>query len=130
MSTPSEELTIDKDAVVKCSQQSSMALQYTHQLLEKTIVCTMNDGRTVRGTFLCIDRLSNIILTNNVVEERTIELADYRQHNSNRSSNKNNCQTLSCKRVLAQAMIPGSRLVKVEVEQSIHEQIMNSLSNL
>lgn len=105
-----------------------MSVQYAHQLLGKNILCTLDDGRTVKGTFLCIDRLSSIILTNNVVEERMIKTADYRQYTSN-NSNMNNPQTLPMKRLLAQAMIPGSRLVKVEVEGSIHEQIMNSIKS-
>jgi small nuclear ribonucleoprotein (snRNP)-like protein len=124
-------------------QQQQQQQQYVHQLLGRKIVCTLDDGRTVKGTFLCLDRLSNIILTNNVVEERTIDLADYRQYHSNNNNDNNNNDnnnnnnndnnhshhhpTLPMKRLLAQAMIPGSRLVKVEIQQSLHEQIMNSI---
>jgi small nuclear ribonucleoprotein (snRNP)-like protein len=105
-------------------ESSSLATRYTKQLLGKKIVCTLDDGRTVRGTFICIDRLSNIILTKNVVEERMIDTADYAPY---AAEAKLQNRQLPVKRYLGQAMIQGSRLVKVELEQSVHEEIMDSI---
>ncbi|KAG7357317.1 LSM domain containing protein [Nitzschia inconspicua] len=107
---------------------SSLATQYVQELLGEKIVCTLDDGRTVKGTFICIDRLSNIILTNNVVEERTIHTADYSQYKKSSLSPSYIDRQLSMKRHLGQAMIPGSRLVKVELEETTHEQILKSLA--
>lgn len=112
------------------SSPVAAATQYVHKLLGKDIVCTLDDGRTVKGTFICIDRLSNIILTNNVVEERTIQTADYARYNNYKQRpfrTETNNRPLTVKRHLGQAMIQGSRLVKVEIEQTTHEQIMQSI---
>jgi hypothetical protein len=81
----------------------------------------------------------NIILTN-VVEERSIDPSDYRQTSSSppppqdddgessaTTTTITTTTTMTARRDLGQAMIPGSRLVKVEIEQSIHDKAMSKL---
>jgi hypothetical protein len=50
-----------------------------------------------------------------VVEERTVDSSVY-SHDRDAPSSK-----ISAKRLLAQAMIPGSHLVKVEIAQSTYD---------
>jgi len=109
------------------------------KILGQSILCTLDDGRTVRGTFMCLDRLKNIILTN-VVEERFIDIADYQYPMSTEeqknmsdptetlSSIPSTDRILPVKRYLGQAMIPGERLVKVEIDRSIHDQVTDGLA--
>jgi hypothetical protein len=81
----------------------------------------------------------NIILTN-VVEERSIDPSDYRQTSSppppppqdddgesSKTTTITTTMTMTARRDLGQAMIPGSRLVKVEIEQSIHDKAISKL---
>ena len=80
-----------------------------HKLLGARIKCTLDDGRSATGRFICVDRLMNIILTD-AVEERMISTSDY--------SDSTNA-TLPAVRKLGQALIPGERLTKVEIEKSL-----------
>ena len=98
-------------------QQQQDAVNYVKSILGEPVTCTLDDGRKVHGTFLCVDRLQNIILTD-VVERRTIDTADYGF--SDGASSKKNKTLLPVQRHLAQAMVPGNRLVKVEIAESIH----------
>jgi small nuclear ribonucleoprotein (snRNP)-like protein len=110
-------------------QQQKLALDYAKSILGQPITCTLDDGRTVQGKFLCIDRLRNIILTN-VVERRTIQTSDYRfGDESHDPEDASTNKTLPVERHLGQAMVPGSRLVKVEIEKSIHEEKMKCLAD-
>lgn len=59
----------------------------------------------------------NVILTN-VIEERTIQTRDYTYEPNISTVNKE----MTVRRELGQAMIPGSRLVKVEIAKSIHDE--------
>ena len=56
----------------------------------------------------------NLILTN-VIEERYIDSSDYTTTNSTK---------ILARRELSQAMVPGSHLVKIEIDQSIYESHM------
>lgn len=106
-------------------------------LLGKRMKSTLSDGRTLTGTFICIDRLKNLILTD-VTEERMIDPSDYRyrvgdgdgdNNNNNNGDNDGNNddddinpmdgRVVKVERHISQAMIPGSRLVKVEIATSI-----------
>ncbi|KAI2501979.1 hypothetical protein MHU86_12462 [Fragilaria crotonensis] len=87
--------------------------QALRNLLGQTLKCTLADGRTATGTLICIDRLKNLILSQ-VVEERTVDSALY--------SGSTGGKIITTKRVLAQAMVPGIHLVKVELAQSVYEQ--------
>lgn len=86
--------------------ESRTAKDKVQSLLGERIKCTLDDGRFVTGTFLCVDRLTNLILTN-AIEERMISSSDY--------SDITDTQILVT-RNLSQAMVPGERLQKVEVD--------------
>ena len=58
----------------------------------------------------------NLILTN-VIEERYIDSSDYTTTNTTK---------LLARRELSQAMIPGSHLLRVEIDQSIYESHMRN----
>lgn len=90
---------------------SSSAVNKVNSLLGEKIKCTLDDGRSVRGTFVCVDRLTNLILTN-AMEERTVFSSDY-------SDTKD--ETILTTRKLSQVMIPGERLKKVEVDQLTYD---------
>ena len=60
-----------------------------------------------------------MILTN-VIEERYIDTSDYTTTNSTK---------LLARRELSQAMVPGSHLMKVEIDQSLYESHMMNSSN-
>ncbi len=91
-------------------------------LFGKEILCTMDDGRTVRGKLLCVDRLRNMILSD-VVEVRLLPQRLQRPHllEGVAVACPSTTESVDCysERRLSQAMIPGKHLVKVEVEESI-----------
>lgn len=87
-----------------------------HKLLGERIKCTLNDGRSATGRFICVDRLMNLILTD-VAEERIISTSDY-------SDSKD--EKIPAVRMLGQALIPGERLAKVEIERSVFETKLNA----
>ena len=71
-------------------------------LLDKTLRCTLSDGRFVVGTFQCLDKQRNFILTNctetrRVKDEHGVE-----------------CES---KRNLGLVLVPGKHLVKAERQQ-------------
>ena len=86
----------------------STSMAKVQNLVGERIKCTLDDGRHVTGTFLCLDRLSNIVLSN-AGEERTISSADYSDTTH---------EHIIVTRNLCQAMIPGERLRKIEVDAS------------
>ena len=61
----------------------------------------------------------NLILTN-VREEREIQIDDYKLNNTGNDKGDNKKRMMKVDRRLSQAMVPGSRIIKVEIEQSIH----------
>jgi small nuclear ribonucleoprotein (snRNP)-like protein len=70
----------------------------------------------------------NLILTN-VVEERQINTDDYKcrkkdgdEDEDQKRDKQMTTKTMTVQRHLTQAMIPGSRIVKLEIEQSIHDR--------
>lgn len=80
-------------------------------LIGKRLKCTLDDDRIVLGTFHCLDRLKNMILCD-VVEERWINASDYSTTSNER---------IHVQRRLAQAMVPGKFLTKVEVVKETYE---------
>ena len=84
------------------------AREKVQSLLGERVKCTLDDGRTVTGTFLCVDRLTNLILTN-ATEERMVSSADY-------SDTKQ--EKIIATRKLSQVMIPGDRLEALEVDKA------------
>lgn len=91
-------------------------------LFGKEIRCTMDDGRTVHGKLICLDRLRNMILSD-VVEVRLLPQHLQRPHllEGVAVALPSTAESVDCysERRLSQAMIPGKHLVKVEVEESI-----------
>ena len=68
------------------------------------------------------DRM-NLILTD-AVEEREINIDDYKVNNSshrNRDKDNRNRNTMTVYRRLTQVMIPGTKIVKLEIDQKIHD---------
>lgn len=96
-----------------------------YKLLGARLRCTLHDGRTATGTFICMDRLKNIILVD-VWEERTIRPSDYGASITTTATTtpgsnvSNDC--VPVRRELAQAMIPGKHLVKVEIDEELYEK--------
>ena len=94
----------NNDTHDKKSSDNNNLLRTIHILLGSKLQVVMSDGRIVHGNFVSLDRLGNIIL-DNVVEFRSVAY-----------NNKDEGQTLwDTKRALAQAVIPGDRLSKVEI---------------
>ena len=115
MTTPPDEAPDAQEAVSK--------------LLGNTVICTLDDGRSLEGTLVCLDRLKNIILSS-VTETRKVPLEEYGAYleglvppviDSSRLDDKediideNGCVVVT--RKLSQAFAPGARLVKVEVTE-------------
>lgn len=98
----------NNDTHDKESSDNNNLLSTIHILLGSKLRVTMSDGRIVNGNFVSLDRLGNIIL-DNVVECRSVA------YNGNDKE-----QTLwDTKRTLAQAVIPGDRLAKVEIAKDV-----------
>jgi len=96
----------------------------------------MDDGRTVRGKLICLDRLRNMILRD-VVELRLLPQHLQRPHllegvavacpsTAKRSVAHVDVDNYSERR-LAHAMIPGKHLVKVEVDESLWRDLCQYL---
>jgi len=111
---------------------NSVVVERMRGLLGKELHCTLSDGRVARGTFVCIDRLSNIILEN-VVEQRpltttatsisSVSSASDTNTISNNNSNNNN-KIVYTERHLSQALVPGKHLRHVQIRtKSLEEQL-------
>jgi small nuclear ribonucleoprotein (snRNP)-like protein len=96
---------------------SATSREKVESLLGERIKCTLDDGRSVTGTFLCVDRLTNIILTN-ATEERMVYSTDY-------SDTKD--EKIIATRSLSQVMIPGERLEMLEVDQVVFTSRIQSV---
>lgn len=99
------------------------------KLLGNTVICTLDDDRSLEGTFVCLDRLKNIILSS-VTETRSVPLKEYGAYlegldppvidageadGKEDIADENGCVVVT--RKLSQAFAPGARLVKIEVTQ-------------
>lgn len=117
---------------------TSDASNAMRKLLGSTVICTLDDGRELEGTFQCLDRLRNFILSD-VTETRRVPLADYGaylesldppnteavkkwQAESGQSSDVDADGNVLVMRKLSQACAPGSRLKKVEVTRTAWEK--------
>lgn len=111
-------------------ERRKKSFEYTKSfLLGKQIKTTLSDGRTLSGRFICIDRLKNLILTN-VTEERWIDPSDYEYRvggggddgeSTNEASNGGGGSVdgrIKVERLISQAMIPGNRLVRAEINMA------------
>eukprot|EP00548_Thalassiothrix_antarctica_P008361 CAMPEP_0194133970 /NCGR_PEP_ID=MMETSP0152-20130528/4018_1 /TAXON_ID=1049557 /ORGANISM="Thalassiothrix antarctica, Strain L6-D1" /LENGTH=101 /DNA_ID=CAMNT_0038829435 /DNA_START=104 /DNA_END=409 /DNA_ORIENTATION=+ len=90
-------------------------------LLGYPLKCTLDDGRIAIGKLICVDRLKNLILSN-VIEERTTNSLFYRSSDDSAHTSKDSTKMIVAKRQLAQAMIPGIHLLKVEIAESIYQK--------
>lgn len=94
--------------------QTKSAVEQMASLLDKTIRCTMDDGRIVEGNLECIDRLKNIILRDakerRIVEDASIYLCNHNQTGSP--------ERIIVERRLQQALIPGGKVVKIHLIES------------
>jgi len=126
--TSASNIDIGADINININRRRQQAYDYTKSvLLGQQIKTTLSDGRNLTGTLICIDRLKNLILIN-VKEERLIDLLNYKYRvndddNDDSIDDVNNDKDkkpLKKKvfRLISQAMIPGSQLVKVEIANS------------
>mmetsp|Transcript_20112 Transcript_20112/g.31070 ORF Transcript_20112/g.31070 Transcript_20112/m.31070 type:complete len:156 (-) Transcript_20112:191-658(-) len=123
--TPDDTTTHTAVRRIVRSDPAACAMQ---NLLGSIVRCTLDDGRIATGTFVCVDRLKNIILSN-VVEQRRVDSNIYSLDTNTTgtttsttitsSSSKNN-KTIIATRQLSQAMVPGKHLVKVEVDETTY----------
>lgn len=104
------------------------AQEAVSKLLGNTVICTLDDGRSLEGKFEALDRLKNIILSS-VTETRFVPLKEYGAYlegldppviDASEPDGKdvvdgNGCVVVT--RKLSQAFAPGARLAKVEVTQ-------------
>eukprot|EP00980_Cylindrotheca_fusiformis_P013501 scaffold3450_cov114-Cylindrotheca_fusiformis.AAC.6 len=86
--------------------------QAVKAILGERVKCTCDDGRVATGELVCLDRIKNLILSN-VVEERWVYSEDY-------SRETTLDRKVLVRRELSQAMVPGSRLLRVEIEKRIY----------
>ena len=93
------------------TSEEKEAQAYISSILGQKIKCTLDDGRTATGEFICLDRLKNIILQN-VTEERLTIVPPLRGNDGECLDDK---QGFRRQRRLSQAMIPGKHLVKVHL---------------
>lgn len=90
------------------------AKEKIQSLLGEKIKCTLVDGRSVLGELIVLDRKNNLILVN-AKEERIVASSDY-SDNSDRD--------ILVTRELSQVMIPGERLMKIEINQALFDSVM------
>lgn len=105
------------------------AQEAVSKLLGNTVICTLDDGRSLEGTLVCLDRLKNIILSS-VTETRKVPVTEYGAYLEGLDPPVIDASQLDEKegvidengsvvvtRKLSQAFAPGARLVKVEVTE-------------
>jgi len=110
--------------------ETSDAPDAMSKLLGNTVICTLDDGRSLEGTLVCLDRLKNIILSS-VTETRRVPLKEYGAYLEGLDPPIIDADQADCKedvidengcvlvtRKLSQAFAPGARLVKIEVTQT------------
>lgn len=95
------------------------ALSKVKEILGQTICCTLQDERKLSGTLISLDRECNIIL-HDVMEIRYVHANMYNQNWHD--ANPNNCEMvvegedrITVRRSLSQALVPGDKIVKVEL---------------
>ena len=106
----------------------NITLNKIQLLLGSNLRVTMLDGRVAHGKFVSLDRLSNIVLED-VTEYRRVayvppppppgSLAVPPNNGDDgaksKLTTKDGCYTWDTERKLSQAVIPGDRMVKVEI---------------
>mmetsp|Transcript_9001 Transcript_9001/g.11332 ORF Transcript_9001/g.11332 Transcript_9001/m.11332 type:complete len:155 (-) Transcript_9001:121-585(-) len=130
----------DQEATTAASSSSCLSIIQNH-LLGKKIKCTMEDGRVVEGTFICLDRIKNIVLTN-ATEVRKVKASIYETMNTSNDEDLNldhagnghgnekiqvgeeEEEYRTFRRAISQVLIPGSQIKKVETDQDFMEKSM------
>jgi small nuclear ribonucleoprotein (snRNP)-like protein len=79
----------------------------------------MTDGRVAQGKFICLDRLGNIILED-VIERREITF-------HNETDEQKSVYKWETERSLSQAVIPGERLARVQIDKDEYQRRVGSL---
>ena len=106
---------------------TNITLNKIQLLLGSNLRVTMLDGRVAHGKFVSLDRLSNIVLED-VTEYRRVAYVPSPPPGSlavplnngddgakSKLTTKDGCYTWDTERKLSQAVIPGDRMVKVEI---------------
>jgi small nuclear ribonucleoprotein (snRNP)-like protein len=79
----------------------------------------MIDGRVAQGKFICLDRLGNIVL------EDVIERREMKYHNE--TDEQKRVYRWDTERCLSQAVIPGDRLARVQIDKDEYQRRVGSL---
>ena len=119
------------------------------RIVGQRIKCTLNDGRITEGTLICLDRMKNMILTNateeriirkslysviskkgerNIIANSAINGAMKERTNSVENGegidghgNNNEEEWFTFRRDISQVLVPGEKLIKVEIERRLLE---------
>lgn len=94
-------------------------LNAIHRLLGSTLLVTMTDGRVAEGKFVCLDRLGNIILED-VTERREITY-------DSGDGGQDSVYRWETERSLSQAVIPGDRLARIQIDKDEYHSRIESL---
>jgi small nuclear ribonucleoprotein (snRNP)-like protein len=111
-----EEVDDDDDDDEDDEVDGDVLLETILRLLGSKIRVTMKDKRTVDGTFVCLDRLNNILLED-AIEHRKIGCKQTIVRSDDGSSEEQ-LYTWDAEREISQAMIRGDKIVKVEIYES------------
>ena len=103
-----------RNATKLSEEKEKTAQVFVKSILGRTIQCTLDDGRTATGVFICLDRLKNMILTN-VEEQQRISSSKSPSDFGTDNNKYEEGGAIYRKRRLSQAMIPGKHLVKVHL---------------
>ena len=109
----------------KSTSEENNLLDTIHLLLGSKLRITMTDGRFVTGKFICLDRLCNVTLEN-VVEHRRLA---YISPSESGEGDEQKLYQWDTERTLSQAVIPGSRLAKIEISKGEFEARVVQSSN-
>jgi len=90
-----------------CAVENDRILNTIHLLIGAKLRVTMTDRRVATGRFVCLDRLSNVVLED-VVELRRVAYVSKR-------GNQMETQEWETSRSLSRAVVPGDKLAKVEI---------------
>ena len=115
----------ESSASAKSTSEENNLLDTIHLLLGSKLRITMSDGRIATGKFICLDRLGNVTLEN-VVEHRRLA---YISPSESGEGDEQKLYQWDTERTLSQAVIPGSRLAKIEISKGEFEARVGS-SNL
>lgn len=97
--------------------ETAEATLFLESLLGKTLQVTVPDGRLFTGTFRCTDNESNVILSNSFEYRMPSQSAEHRALQQARLSGKTVAKADMTSRFVGLIVIPGDKIVKMEVEE-------------